>query len=63
MAEGSDEYEGKTDHEVILILETQVQDLMRLLCAHDLSAESHFPLTYHGRSQIRKRGQVSTRAH
>jgi len=26
-----DEYAGKTDHEVILILETQVQDLMRSL--------------------------------
>ena len=30
-SENNDNYEGKTDHEVILILETQVQDLMNNL--------------------------------
>ena len=30
-SENNDSYEGKTDHEVILILETQVQDLMNNL--------------------------------
>ena len=31
MATGSDEYDGLSDHEVILKLETQVQDLMQNL--------------------------------